>query len=90
MKFLIYLAIYNVAVLLIYGADKLFAKVKTRRVPEKFLIFITLISGSYGALSGMVLFHHKISKPRFRYLVSSLFIAQTAVFLWLLMSGIIR
>ncbi len=89
MKFLPYLAIYNVAVLLIYGADKLFAKLKTRRILEKFLIFIALIFGAYGALCGMVLFHHKISKPRFRYLVSSLFIVQTAVFIWLLMAGII-
>ena len=89
MKFLPYFAIYNVVVLLIYGADKLFAKLKTRRIPEKLLIFIALIFGAYGALCGMVLFHHKISKPLFRYLVSFLFAVQTAAFTWLITAGII-
>ena len=86
MKFLPYFSIYNVVVLLIYGADKLFAKLKTRRIPEKLLIFIALIFGAYG---GMVLFHHKISKPLFRYLVSFLFAVQTATFIWLITAGII-
>ncbi len=90
MKFLPHFAIYNLLVLLIYGLDKLFAKLKCRRIPEKLLILLTLIYGSFGALCGMVLFHHKISKPKFRYVVSMLFIVQVGIFIWLLMSGVIR
>lgn len=90
MNLLPYLAIYNVAVLLFYGLDKLCAKLKARRIPEKILLLLTLICGSFGALCGMVLFHHKISKPTFRYVVSLLFIVQIGVFIWLLMSGFIR
>lgn len=90
MNFLPYIAVYNVVVLLIYGLDKLLAKLKTRRIPERLLLALALFCASFGALSGMVLFHHKISKPRFRYTISFLFILQAGIFMWLQLSGVIR
>ena len=84
------IVIYNIAVLLLYGLDKLFAKLKARRVPEKILLTLTVLCGGFGGISGMVLFHHKVSKPAFRYTVSLIFILQSALLVWFCMTrGII-
>ena len=86
MDYLIYLSGYNIFVLLVFGLDKLFAKLHSRRVPEKVLLSLTVLCGGAGAISGMVLFHHKISKPAFRYPVVIIFILQAAFFIWHLLS----
>ncbi len=80
MKYLLYLSAYNILVLIIFGLDKLFAKLHSRRIPEKVLLSLTIAFGSAGAIAGMVLFHHKISKPAFRYPVAILFILHAALF----------
>jgi uncharacterized membrane protein YsdA (DUF1294 family) len=43
-----YLAIINIVVLVIYGGDKLFAKLDTWRVPEKVLLLFAVFGGSVG------------------------------------------
>lgn len=64
-----FLIVINLVSFTCFGLDKLFAIKKHSRIPEAFLISIALFGGSCGAIIGMVLFHHKISKPKFRYTI---------------------
>ena len=52
----------------VYGTDKVKAKLKWRRIPEKHLLLIALIA-PIGALVGMRVFRHKIRKDKFKYMV---------------------
>ena len=61
----LYLVVINAITLLAYGIDKMKAKKGAYRIPEKTLIVLAIIGGSIGAILGMVLFRHKIRKPRF-------------------------
>lgn len=58
--------IWNLAMLVMYGVDKGFAKKEKRRISEKMLLLLPLFMGGLGAMFGMVIFNHKTSKPRFR------------------------
>ncbi|MBR5151952.1 MAG: DUF1294 domain-containing protein [Clostridia bacterium] len=60
---------WNLAVLLVYGADKLFATRGGRRIRESTLLSLAYLLGGVGAIFGMVLFHHKTGKQKFRLLV---------------------
>lgn len=65
----IYLAFVNVAAFVMYGADKRRAQRGQRRIPERTLLAIALLGGGLGALLGMLVFHHKTRKLRFRLVV---------------------
>ena len=58
---------WNVFVMLVFGVDKLLAKMKKWRVSEQTLILLAFLFGGFGALFGMVLFNHKTSKTKFRF-----------------------
>ncbi|MBQ2941068.1 MAG: DUF1294 domain-containing protein [Clostridia bacterium] len=66
---MIYLALWNALVFLIYGWDKLMAIRKGRRVPEFWLLSVSLLAGGLGGIFGMVIFRHKTNKWRFRLIV---------------------
>lgn len=55
----------NVVTFLTFGYDKYLAKNNKWRIPERSLFLLTLMCGSIGAVLGMFLFKHKISKPSF-------------------------
>ena len=59
-------AAWNAVVFILYGADKLLAKLQARRIPEKSLISLAFCFGGIGAFLGMQLFRHKTRKPLFR------------------------
>ncbi len=63
------LIIWNVIVFFIYGIDKWRASHSKHRTSEFSLITCAFLLGAVGALFGMVIFNHKTSKPKFRYLV---------------------
>ncbi len=67
--FEIFVVLWNVIVLLCYGVDKLLAKAKKWRISEQVLVLAAFLLGGLGALMGMVLFHHKTSKMKFRILI---------------------
>lgn len=46
-------------------ADKYYAIKNKWRIPEKILIGIALLGGSFGCITGMQLFRHKTRKPKF-------------------------
>lgn len=66
MKYLfIYLAIVNAAAFLLMLIDKIKAKHKRWRIPEKTLLGVCAIGGSLGGLVAMKLFRHKTLHPQF-------------------------
>ncbi len=67
--FEIAVAVWNVVVFLCYGVDKFLAKRKKWRISEQVLILLAFLLGGLGSLMGMVVFHHKTSKMKFRILV---------------------
>ena len=67
--FEMFVLLWNVVVLLCYGLDKLLAKAKKWRISEQVLLLCAFLLGGLGALMGMVLFHHKTAKMKFRILV---------------------
>ena len=66
--FRVYLYI-SILTLLIYGIDKLLAKMKWKRVPERWFHTLSLIGGFPGAFLGMNIFKHKTNKPKFRWMI---------------------
>jgi uncharacterized membrane protein YsdA (DUF1294 family) len=51
----------------LFGVDKLLAKLDWRRVPEKTLLIAACLGAAVGAWAAMLVFRHKTLKPRFRY-----------------------
>ena len=72
-------AALNGVELLLCGADKFYAKTGRWRIPEKVLLGLGLVGGSLGLAVGMILFHHKVSKPAFRFGAPCLVLAHTAL-----------
>lgn len=55
-------AFVSLIALFAYGADKLFSKIKKRRISEAVLLLFGLMGSAVGALLGMLLFRHKIRR----------------------------
>ncbi len=68
------LLIINILALLIMGLDKMKACFGWWRIPETILLLLALTFGAGGILAGMLLFRHKIRKPKFYITVPLLFI----------------
>ncbi len=71
-----WLLLINAVTFIMYGADKLLAKRKKRRIPERTLIGAAAIGGSIGALAGMYLFRHKTLHRKFTIGVPAILAAQ--------------
>jgi len=78
-----YLFVINIVVLVVYGGDKLFAKLDKWRVPEKVLLLLALLGGSVGALLAMQIFRHKTRHFKFRYGVPVILLLQIAGLVYL-------
>ena len=61
------------------GIDKRRAVRGRWRVPERTLLTVCALFGAAGGLMGMKLFRHKTQKPRFRFGVPLMLIAQLAL-----------
>jgi len=61
----IWLLAFGVAGFLLTGVDKARAVSRGWRIPEAAIFAIALVGGAIGVGAGMLLFHHKTSKPRF-------------------------
>ena len=60
-----YLIAINVDHIYVWGVDKYKAKNNQWRIPENWLLGLTIIGGAFGALAGMLIFRHKIRKTIF-------------------------
>jgi len=76
---LVWLGVLSTFTLLLFGWDKLMAKLGRRRIPEAFLLLSCLVGGAAGGFLGMYLFRHKIRKPKFYVTVPLLFIVDVAI-----------
>ncbi len=83
-SFIIAYALVNLAVFGIYGLDKKKAIKGEWRTPEKNLI-AAAVMGASGALLGMIVFRHKIRKPKF-YIGVPMILVIEAVILFLLVT----
>ncbi|MGN0173355.1 MAG: DUF1294 domain-containing protein [Acutalibacteraceae bacterium] len=79
--YLCYLAVINLATLLIFGIDKLKSVRGKYRISEKTLLILCLLGGALGGLIAMILFNHKTRKAKFFVIVPLLVIVPTALFL---------
>lgn len=62
-------ALWNGIAFFLYGMDKSRAQRGAERIQESVLIVTSFLMGGLGAMFGMVVFNHKTSKPKFRFLV---------------------
>ena len=76
----------NLAVLVLYAADKRRARLRQRRISERTLLLSTL-AGPFGALAGMLVFHHKTRKLRFVVAVPLVMALHAAVIIALFGAG---
>ena len=60
-----YIIIINLISIIVCYIDKHNAIKSKYRVPENFLIYLSLIGGVFGFVIGMILFHHKTKKIKF-------------------------
>ena len=71
---------------ILFGVDKAKAKYHGWRIPEKTLFLCSFLLGGIGGLLGMLFFHHKTRKWKFRILVPLLALIDAvvvAVLLWI-------
>ena len=79
-----FLVVSNILTFIVFGVDKWYAKKCKRRVSELFLLSLTFLGGTLGALLSMMIFRHKTSKKSF---ILKLLIV---IFIQLIIFGIIK
>ncbi len=67
--FIFFVCVMNVITFLAFGIDKLYAVKGRRRIKESTLNLLAIMFGALGAVIGMKVFKHKISKPGFKILI---------------------
>lgn len=81
---LMYLCVINVLALLVYALDKYRAKKNLSRVSEFNLLALANVGGSVGAWAAMYIFRHKTKHLKFALGLPIVFVAQVALFVYLL------
>jgi len=76
----VYLILINAAGLIFMYADKQFAKKRSRRLSERFLLLTALLGGSVGVFLGMGIFRHKTKHVLFTLGVPLIIAAQVILF----------
>lgn len=85
---LMYLLLINAIAFFLMLTDKIKAKKKLWRIPERTLIISAVLGGSVGALLGMYTFHHKTKHLKFTLGVPAILIVQIILgFLFLMKIG---
>ena len=74
-----YLIFINCTAFVVYGADKVFAKLHSWRVPEIVLLVLAALGGSAGAFIAMQLFHQRKQHFKFIYGEPLIFFLQVAL-----------
>lgn len=76
----------NIFAFVIMSYDKRLAKMKRTRIPENNLLIISILGGSLGILSAMILFRHKTSKGSFVLKFIFTILIQLIVLFWIVSS----
>ena len=77
------LLLINAITFAVYGVDKAKAIRGAWRIPEKVLILLAAFGGGIGALLGMIVFRHKIRKPKFFFGVPAILAFEIIIFFYL-------
>jgi len=77
------LLIINFITFIIFGWDKRLSIKHKRRIPESTLLGATFIGGTIGAILGMLIFRHKVSKKSFLLKFVIIVLMQAGVMYWL-------
>lgn len=80
---LLFYLLLNLLLFGLMGLDKLKAKKDWRRIPEKNLLILGVISGGLGGLIGQQVFHHKTRKPVFWLVFILGFFVHVFLWFWL-------
>ena len=82
----IYLVVINLIGLLIMYIDKRKAKYGRWRIPEKTLLFVAMLGGSIGTITGMYIFRHKTQKLNFTLGFPTILISEIVIIIYLLLN----
>ncbi len=86
-NFYLIFILWNIAVFLIYGIDKLKAVCDKWRISERTLIVCAFMLGAPGAIMGMKCFRHKTQKKEFKiYIFAS--VVFNLLILWCLKDSV--
>lgn len=77
-ELIIVLAIWNIAVMILYGVDKMKAARGSWRISENTLLICAFLAGGAGAFLGMSIFRHKTKNKKFKILVPVAFLLNIA------------
>ncbi len=88
--FFIYLLFINIIAFTAYGIDKALAKAGKWRISEAALIWLAVLGGSAGALSGMFIFHHKTKKKKFLISIPLILLLHICLAVWYIFFSNIR
>ena len=78
----IYLLVVNIVGFFAMGIDKVKAKAKAWRIPEKTLLGFAVLGGGLGVWLGMETFRHKTKHWYFKYGVPAILVAEIAAVLY--------
>lgn len=80
----LWLLVVNVVGFFLMGIDKMKAKRRTWRIPERTLFMPALLGGTPGVIAGMYSFRHKTKHRKFKYGLPVLLVVQLAAAAWML------
>jgi len=78
------LLITNLIAFVTFAVDKWKAVKHKRRISESSLLTVTFFGGTFGAVSAMLIFRHKVSKKSFLWKLGLILIVQLAVIVYFL------
>lgn len=78
----VFLGIMNLVTFIVYGIDKLLAKMHCWRIPEFFLLLLAALGGSVGAYLAMQSFRHKTLHLKFKLGVPLIFLVQIVAWIY--------
>ena len=78
----VYLIIVNTAGFLAMGIDKVKAKKKAWRIPEKTLLGLAIAGGGLGVMLGMETFRHKTKHWYFKYGIPVILMVEISIILY--------
>ncbi|WP_027388432.1 DUF1294 domain-containing protein [Chryseobacterium gregarium] len=76
----------NLVTFVVFGTDKRKAVWHRRRIPEAWLLALIFMGGTAGAIAGMFIFRHKISKKSFLLKTGLVILVQGIILYFLIRS----
>lgn len=85
--YIVVVTIMGTLTFFMYGLDKRFSRLKSRRIPERTLHLLALFGGWIGAIAGQKFFRHKTRKLQFQFITWSIALLH-GIACWVILSRI--